>query len=377
MENFSHGMGDFTAIVKLMPESSYCVQLEHVRHPYCTREITISHSSTYRMPRVCSVHMAKPITTAICASPTTNVVTSWRNFNDSFFVATVLAVLAIIVIVGACLARKCCLDKSRKSKNGRAAENEPMISKIVTVDGGLATDTSTIDSTEVFVLHFLSDDEEMDGRSNMLRTWIRTSAHMVHDLEDDNLDEEINQDPEGWVLQRLCSPDVRVVLVASRSVTQILRSEMSNASCSTATSTDGGGEASQSLSGESDRESLEGVETPTATTGEEQSGEADSDLVLNLDSRHCLRVFALKYIQSHLTGNYRQLVVVSFDKHCSDGDMAARLLTPNKGPLVLPHHLSDLQHWIHSGQVKGGGGGKGGGGERLSVGREPVGPEHC
>merc|ERR1712223_536651 len=129
---------------------------------------------------------------------------------------------------------------------------------------------------------------------------------------------------------------------------------MSNASCSTVTSTDGGGEVSQSLSGESDRESLVGVETPTATTGEEQSGEADSDLVVNLDSRHYLRVFALKHIQSHLAGNYRQLVVVSFDKHCTDGDLVARHLTPNKGPLVLHHHLSDLQHWIHSGQLKGG-----------------------
>ena len=115
------------------------------------------------------MHMAKPITTAICATPTTNVVTSWRNFNDSFFVATVLAVLVIIVITGACLARKCCLAKGRrKNKDSRgAAENEPMISKIVTVDGGLAPETNiTNESTvaEVFVLHFLGDDDDIEGK---------------------------------------------------------------------------------------------------------------------------------------------------------------------------------------------------------------------
>lgn len=219
-----------------------------------------------------------------------------------------------------------------------------MISKIVTIDGVLTKDMGglhpggTARRPEVFVLHFLRDDEETEGRSSMLRTWINASVEVVHDIEDESQDEEINPDPEGWVLERLCSPEVRVVLVASRSVTQLLRSEMSNASCST-----------ESSRVESD-ESLE-------STGELPGGESEEDFDENLDSRHCLRVFALKYIQSHLTGNYRQLVVVSFDKHCSDGDLVARLLTPNKGPLVLPHHLSYLQHWIHSGQGGGGGGG--------------------
>ena len=368
MDNFSHGMGEFTAIVNLTADSSYCVQLEHVRHPYCTREITISHSSTYRMPRVCSVHMAKPITTAVCTSPTTNVVTSWRHFNDSFFVVTVLVVSIIIVIIGGCVIRKCCVANDRKSKDGRSAEHEPMISKIVTIDGVVSKDMGGHPEgnarPEVFVLHFLRDDEETEGRSSMLRTWINASVEVVHDIEDESQDEEINPDPEGWVLERLCSPGVRVVLVASRSVTQLLRSEMSNASCST-----------ESSRVESD-ESLESGEP----------GESEEDFDVNLDSRHCLRVFALKYIQSHLTGNYRQLVVVSFDKHCSDGDLVARLLTPNKGPLVLPHHLSDLQHWIHSGQVKGGGGGVGGsedGSETESVSVShrgdggTLGPENC
>ena len=246
----------------------------------------------------------------------------------------------IIIIAGGCLARKCCFSGLRKNKDGRsAAEHEPMISKIMTVDGGLSGSLN-----EVFLLHFLGDDLETEGRTNMFRAWVQSLAYVVHDIEDENQDEEINQDPEGWVLKRLNSPEVRVVLVASRSVTQLLRSEMSNASCSTATSTDGGG-ASRSLSGKSD-ESL--------ASGESGDDGIDVDSEVNLDSRHYLRVFALKHIQSHLAGNYRQLVVVSFDKHCTDGDLVARHLTPNKGPLVLPHHLSDLQHWIHSGQLKAG-----------------------
>lgn len=333
LENFSHGMGDFTAIVGLAADSSYCVQLEHVRHPYCMREITISHSSTYRMPRVCSVHMAKPITTAACSTHRKPEVLLPFNFaHDPVFFATVLAIVVIIVIAAACIGRRFCFVKQKK-KARLTAENEPMISKILTVDGQTGCMLSQAEEpTHVFLLHFLNDEDE-EERCRMLRNWIGTMADVVHDIDDDALDEEINQDPEGWVLERLSAPEVRVVLGASRSVTQLLRhsspTDISSASCSTATSTDGGSE-----SGSSDPRTSWHLE------------------VDNLSSRSCLRAFALKHIQAHLAGNYRQLVVVSFDKLCSDGELAAQSLTPNKGPLVLPHHLSDLERWVQSGQTK-------------------------
>lgn len=322
------GMGDFTAIVGLSADSSYCVQLEHVSHPYCMREITISHSSTYRMPRVCSVHMAKPITTAVCSQGPSNVVTRFNFAQDPVFVATALALVIVIVIAGFCLSRKCCIGHGYK-KDRPSCEHEPMIAKILTVDGVFSQSAaaSKLAESQVFLLHTLRDDEDDNNRSLMLRDWIGSLADVVHDIEDEDLDEEINQDPEGWVMQQLSVPDMRVIVVASRSLSQMLRSsavspEVSSTSCSTTSSCDMGS-----------------VSSSTSIVAD------------NLDSRCPLRLFALKHIQSHFTGNYRQLVVVSFDKLCSDGEAVARLLTPNKGPLVLPHHLSDLQHWITSGQV--------------------------
>ena len=34
--NYSRGIGEFTVIIGLAPESKYCVLVEHVHHPYCT-----------------------------------------------------------------------------------------------------------------------------------------------------------------------------------------------------------------------------------------------------------------------------------------------------------------------------------------------------
>ncbi len=331
MESLSHGMGDFTSIVGLSADSSYCVQLEHVGHPYCMREITISHSSTYRMPRVCSVHMAKPISTAICSAPHTNVVTRFNFAQDPIFVATALALVTVVLIAGYCLARKCCFSGRRKFKSGQSrpmsSEHEPMIAKILTVDGVLGSPipSSNSSQTEVFLLHFLRDDQEEDAelRYSQLQNWMQSLADVVHDIEDEEADEDINQDPEGWVMQRLCVPDVRVVVVASRSVTQQLR-------CS----------------------SLPEVSSPSCSSSGDGSSTASSSGEQNLDPREALRIYALKHIQSHFAGNYRQLTVVCFDRLDFNGESVARLLTPNKGPLVLPHHLSDLQHWIASGHVR-------------------------
>ena len=37
---------------------------------------------------------------------------------------------------------------------------------------------------------------------------------------------------------------------------------------------------------------------------------------------------------------------MSFDKCSPYGECVAKILTPAKGPLVLPNHISDLQDWL-------------------------------
>ena len=55
-----------------------------------------------------------------------------------------------------------------------------------------------------------------------------------------------------------------------------------------------------------------------------------------------LRIFALKQIQKYFIQNYRQLRVISFDESCPYGKNVAKMLTPGKGPFILPDHLPEF-----------------------------------
>ena len=178
-------------------------------------------------------------------------------------------------------------------------EKELMIPKIFIAPSPQSVAAAVGSRPQVFLLHFHRQGSE---HYQKLREWVHAITKEVDDIDDEEADEDINQDPEGWVMSRLASKEVRVVLMAGKFLTKLLNTS-------------------------SDSES------------DDNNGEV---------SRLELRTFALKHIQSHFSGNYRQLVVVSFDKYGSDGEAAAGLLTPNKGPLVLPHHLSDLHRWLNS-----------------------------
>ena len=56
-------------------------------------------------------------------------------------------------------------------------------------------------------------------------------------MEDAENDEKINEDPEGWVLSKLSSMDVRVVVIASKPIASYLRtgspSPNTSSSCTT------------------------------------------------------------------------------------------------------------------------------------------------
>ena len=60
------------------------------------------------------------------------------------------------------------------------------------------------------------------------------------------------------------------------------------------------------------------------------------------DPRLELRIFALKQIQKYFIQKYRQLRVISFDESCSYGKSVAKMLTPSKGPFILPDHLPEF-----------------------------------
>lgn len=393
MENFSDGVGDFTAIVGLSPDSSYCVQLEHLDHPYCSSEITLGHSLHNRLPVVCSAHMAKPISTAACAALPSDVVTNYSMTHDTVFIAIVFCLSLLVMIIVVCTGYKCYFSGNparRKNKNNRlqSAENEPMISKILSgAGGGHSIDGTSVafatsskvtkaaglinaslhsngqpgneDHQKVFLLHF----DEEGSRCGKLRQWMGTLVQVL-DIDDEDEDEAINMDPEGWVLSHLSKKETQVVLVASKSVTRLLRSSVAASSLASTTSSQISSGSSTQAAEASDMltytsscssqrsfiddsmedESMEAAAAIAAAAAGDKNFEAVPKAYD--DPRRDLRVFALKYIQAHLAANYKRLAVVSFNKSNMEGDSVAHLLTPNKGPLVLPHHMSDLQDWL-------------------------------
>ena len=391
IENFSDGVGDFTAIVGLSPDSSYCVQLEHLDHPYCSREITLGHTLYNRLPSMCSIHMAKPISTAACAALPSDVVTNYSVTHDTVFIATVFCLTLLVMLIVVCTGYKCYFSSNparRKNKSNRlqTAENEPMISKILAGTSGnllpgpgsdLVTHVEAeAQRRKVFLLHFpkeapeevtapTEDKEEGEHRCEMLRDWIGSFTDVVEIEADDNC-EALANDAEGWVLSHLSHEETQVVLVACKSMIKVLRSNtvvsssvMASAAASSAASTTSSqissksaAEASDMLTYTSSCSSQRSFTDSMESEAEAMSAEAEKTYEYEAeedddDPRRNLRVLALRYIQGHLAGNYKRLAVVSFSKSNLDGgESVAQMLTPNKGPLVLPHHLSDLQDWL-------------------------------
>lgn len=388
LENFSDGVGDFTAIVGLSPDSSYCVQLEHLDHPYCAREITLGHSLHSKLPSMCSIHMAKPISTAACAALPSDVVTNYSVAHDTVFIATVFSLTLLVMAIVVCTGYKCYFSGNQaKNKTNRlqSAEHEPMISKILTStsatvrpDMGKGLEVRVGAGPKVFLLHFPMEDnievnertetkdeaDQADQRYGWLRETVQSMTEVV-DIGDEAEDEAINLDPEGWVWSHLSQEETQVVLVACKSMIKLLRrNTASSASSSSSSTASSASTTSSQISSKSTVAEASDMLTYTSSCSSQRSFtdsmEAEAmentdktnhyevaEEEVNLDPRRELRAYALKYIQSHLAGNYKRLAIVSFSTSNADGgDSVAQMLTPNKGPLVLPHHLSDLQDWL-------------------------------
>ena len=363
--NYSSAIGEFTVIVGLAQDSKYCVIVEHVDHPYCTvhtdTEITIGHSHS-KMPNICSAHMGKPVSTSTCSVPTPDIVAHFPLRHDRVFLIVVVCIT--LVLIGICMVtlRKwfCKKKQERKDKYDGLQKGigDPLIP--VTHPDMKPGAFSPKSKTKVFLIHFILDDNE-DVRCKFLREWIKTIAQ-VDDLEDCENEESINEDPEGWVLAKLSAQDVRVVVVASVAVGHYLRASTttsseasrgggnSTSSCTTSSTEVTSG--SPTLSESSLNPDMSGSDTYFVEDEVEETSRAllskPADFDGSLDPRNELRVFALKQIQKHLSGNYKQLAVVSFEKFCPVGENVASMLTPGKGPLVLPNHMSDLQDWVMS-----------------------------
>ena len=356
--------------------------MEFVDHPYCIGEITIGKN--FETPKVCSAHIEKPVSTSACVKIPPDRYDVNLSY-DRLFLIIVCSLSAIIFIL--CIStfrtllckfnKRKYLDENGIDRSGGGGINKNNKTNLNCELSNCIDNHPISRKNRVFLLHFLSNDSDHeDVRCKLLREWIQSVVEVVDDIEDENNDEEINQDPEGWVQSKLSGNDVRVVVVASKLTLSYLRmmstttttdstspyATSSSSSCTT---------SSTEVSPNSPSTSVDSLNHPGCTSSEEdesaqeqhrrqslllfesaETAEVASEesavtrgVCLN-DSRHELRMFALKHIQSRFIQNYRQLVVVSFDKSCLEGKNVAKKLTPNKGPLILPNHLPDLQDWV-------------------------------
>lgn len=328
LEATSSGYGEFTLVVNLNPDAYYCVKLEHLEHPYCNRDLTIGHHMA--LPTVCTAHVARPIYTGLCEADGAFVAgetSSDAILYDRTFLAMFLAVITIIVLL------VFVIFVSKMCRRSRASEAAHVVKKRSQSDSVPDETPSTMlvktasKNRQVLLLYFPSTRDHDENRGRLLREWLVAANYKVSDMSDPDEDEAISTDPEGWVQQRLLRGQQQVILVASQTVAQILATNSTTTSRTTSSS--------------------------VVSMNEEEEEDSDAEEVQpltseDMDSRHELRVYALKKVQAHLTGNYRQLVVVSYatDHSATASAVVASVLTPHKKPLVLPQHLPHLKAWL-------------------------------
>ena len=320
----------------MVPASKYCVTVVFVDHPYCDGQIRIDTKNPEK-PNFCSALIEEPVSTFNCTMnlPEKIITHPLSNYTLNILIIIVLSIIILVMIGLQIWLWKKQVFIPDSSNNDADVVNE--ISSTINCE-----DEKVISGKKfpVFLLHFLTSntDHQEDVCCKYLREWMQCQSvvEVVNDIEDENNEEEINQDPEGWVISKLSKPDVRVVIVASKSTAFYLKS----------TSSPFG-----SLDEEEDHQSdhsQQSLLSPDQFDDEEEIITSSSS-----DSLFELRIFALKLIQKYFIQNYRQLRIVSFDQGCPYAKNVAKMLTPSMGPFILPDHLPEFLGGTKVDQVSG------------------------
>ena len=372
------GTGEFSVIVGLSNDSNYCLQIEFVDHPYCSRRLIIR--DTQKLPKICSVHVTNAIPTGKCIKhirPRTSHKDNFPFWLEKLFLGLFLGTLLVtIIVLVVCIRSWVSKHLNKKFPNDREHEHILIDSPIIKPGPWRPKRPRSSNALSVFFLHFSSNNGEEDLRCRLMREWLQSIAHTVYDLNDDTFDESINADPERWIIKILQERDVKVILASSVAAACVIRPTVTRGhSCttsSTGVSSTGSLASNSTVSSRKSFNPKEEAAEDKAVTDYHKEQETEAELKVGLlhqqdsvssdefDPRRELRVFALKQVQSHFTGNYRQLAIVSFDSHrrvidrgqgdeeqlLPVDDVVSSSLTPNKGPLVLPYHFSDLKDWM-------------------------------
>ena len=320
----------------MVPASKYCVTVVFVDHPYCDGQIRIDTKNPEK-PNFCSALIEEPVSTFNCTMnlPEKIITHPLSNYTLNILIIIVLSII-ILVMIGL----QIWLWKKQVFIPDSSNKDDDDVNKISSTTIN-CEDEKVISGKKfpVFLLHFLTSntDHQEDVCCKYLREWMQCQSvvEVVNDIEDENNEEEINQDPEGWVISKLSKPDVRVVIVASKSTAFYLKS-------------------TSSPFGSLDEEEEEDHQSDHSQQSLLSPDQFDDDEeIITSDSLFELRIFALKLIQKYFIQNYRQLRIVSFDQGCPYAKNVAKMLTPLMGPFILPDHLPEFLGGTKVDQVSG------------------------
>lgn len=259
MENITHGV-------------HYCLRVELVNHPYCNsgadqsldRQTKICRPALWNEPIFIADHQCGPLPPCPESRPNLPLITG-----ASLAAALVLAIGLVLLHRVAC--RRPPVPRDPLGADLKLLAHPPP------------------QSPDVFFLYFHESDEFI-AVNRLVSRWLTGLGHVVHDLGDPALQEELVSSPEAWIMDKLEDGKTKVVVVDSSL-------------------------ANQSLS--------------------LNSGEVLKDDVSGL------RVFSLRQILTQLGTNYRRLAVVQY-RHTSHSLPG---LVPHTRHL-LPDHLPELQAWL-------------------------------
>ena len=359
--------GDFSVKIENLKENStFCVVVELVDHPYCDSHLTIGHQ--LNQPIVCTNHVLQPIILPKCTEEPIII----RDESDSrrIIIGTLAGLLGLLAITGFFIFYYRCKSKKRERTDRRKLQSQTKQNPIIK-SGPLVSnfqDTSctntllskiSVTIPEIFLLYF-PDTKHFEEINSIFRDWLASLGNRVYDMSDSKYDEEISKDPESWVMKILMKPNVRILVIDS----PVARFSMALASSSTATTSLVSSTASvDSILENNDDEASNVDDTNLKDLGmEDEEDEVRIPLSQKQhhstghtlqcngsslgntplpecaleDSRYELRVFAMKMIQSRFVGKYKQVIVLRYDHGLPHQS------TRHSKPQPLLHHPTSI-----------------------------------
>ena len=341
--------GDFSVKIENLKENStFCVVVELVDHPYCDSHLTIGHQ--LNQPIVCTNHVLQPIILPKCTEEPI-IIDNSSSDSRKIIIGTLAGLLGLLAITGFFIFYYRCKSKKReRTERGKLQSpskpylnSTPIIKSGALVPNSQATScTNTLLSKisvtipDIFLLYF-PDTKHFEEINSIFRDWLTSLGNRVFDLSDSKYDEEISKDPESWVMKILMKPNVRILVIDS----PVARFSMALASSSTATTSlvsstasvdsilehnddetsnmDGTNLKDMEMEDEEEEERIPLSQKQHNSTGNTLQCNASSlgnhplpECALE-DSRYELRVFAMKMIQSRFIGKYKQVIVLRYD----------------------------------------------------------------